>query len=115
MNDSDSPDFIEEQFQKCGVTPIFSFIGNEFDVLGPMVERPIGVTLISTLALYDLKLGLPLENLSRIRILPLEESLSRTLGILSRKHHYTSQSAKVFSKNLVTYFKEIDREMNHMP
>lgn len=113
LNDSDSPDYVDEQFQKYGITPKLSFIGNEFDVLGPMVERQIGVTLISTLALYDLKLGLPLENLSRIRILPLEENLSRTLGILSRKHHYTSQSAKVFYKNLVAYFKEIDREMNH--
>ena len=115
LNDSDSPEFVEEQFQRYGVTPTFSFIGNEFDVLGPMVERQVGVTLISTLALYDLKLGLPLENLSRIRILPLRENLSRTMGILSRRHHYTSQSAKVFYKNLVAYFKEIDHEMNHMP
>lgn len=95
------------------VTPMLSFIGNEFDVLGPMVERQVGGTLISTLALYDLKLGLPLENLSRICILPLEDDLSRTLGILSRKHQYTSQSAKVFPKTLVSYFKETDREMNH--
>lgn len=115
LNDSDSPDFIEEQFQKYGVTPALSFIGNEFDVLGPMVERQVGITLISTLALYDLKLGLPLENLSRIRILPLEENLSRTLGILSRKHHYTSQTAKAFYKALVGYFKELDHEMNHTP
>lgn len=115
LNDSDSPDFIEEQFQKHGVTPRFSFIGNEFDVLGQMVERQVGITLISALALYDLKLALPLENLARIRILPLQEELSRTLGILSRKHHYTSQSAKVFYKTLVSYFKGIEHEMNLLP
>lgn len=115
LNDSDSPDFVEEQFQKYGVSPRFSFIGNEFDILGPMVERGIGVALISTLALYDLKLGVPMENLARIRILPLREDLSRTLGIISRKHHYTSQSAKIFYKTLVSYFKEIEHEMSIMP
>lgn len=115
LNDSDSPDFVEEQFQKYGVSPRFSFIGNEFDILGPMVERGIGVALISTLALYDLKLGVPMENMARIRILPLEEDLSRTLGILSRKHHYMSQSAKIFYKTLVKYFQEIAHEISLLP
>lgn len=112
INDSDSPDYIEEQFQKQGVTPRFAFIGNEFDVLGPMVEREIGAALISTLALYDLKQGVPLESLARIRILPLQVELSRTLGIVSRKHHYMSQAAKEFQKTLVRYFRDVEQEMN---
>lgn len=112
INDSDSPDYIEEQFHKHGVTTRFAFIGNEFEVLGPMVERGIGVALISTLALYDLKRGVPLENLARIRILPLREELSRTLGIISRKHHYMSQSAKAFYQTLVRYFRDIEQDMN---
>lgn len=112
INDSDSPDYIEEQFQKHGVTPRFAFIGNEFDVLGPMVEREIGAALISTLALYDLKQGVPLESLARIRILPLQVELSRTLGIVSRKYHYMSQAAKEFQKTLVRYFRDVEQEMN---
>ena len=112
INDSDSPDHIEEQLQKHGVAPRFAFIGNEFEVLGPMVERGIGVALISTLALYDMKQGVPLENLARIRVLPLQEELPRTLGIVSRKHHYMSQSAKVFYQTLVRYFRDIERDMN---
>ena len=112
INDSDAPDHIEEQFQKHGITPRFAFIGNEFEVLGPMVERGIGVALISTLALYDMKQGVPLENLARIRVLPLQEELPRTLGIVSRKHHYMSQSAKEFYQTLVRYFRDIERDMN---
>lgn len=61
LNGFDSPDFVEEQFQKYGVAPRFSFFGNEFDILSPMVERGIGVALISTLALYDLKLSVPMK------------------------------------------------------
>lgn len=112
INDSDSPDHIEDQFQKHGVTPRFAFIGNEFEALGPMVERGIGAALISTLALYDMKQGVPLENLARIRVLPLQEQLPRTLGIVSRKHHYMSQSAKVFYQTLVRYFRDIEQDMN---
>lgn len=112
INDSDSPDHIEDQFQKHGVTPRFAFIGNEFEALGPMVERGIGAALISTLALYDMKQGVPLENLARIRVLPLQEKLPRTLGIVSRKHHYMSQSAKVFYQTLVRYFRDIEQDMN---
>lgn len=55
-----------------------------------------------------------MESLTRIRILPLREELSRTLGIISRKHHYTSQSAKVFYKTLVSYFQGIEHEMNRL-
>ena len=112
INDSDSPDHIEEQFQKHGVTPRFAFIGNEFEALGPMVERGIGAALISTLALYDMKQGVPLENLARIRVRPLQEELPRTLGIVSRKHHYMSQSAKVFYQTLVRYFRDIEQDIN---
>ena len=112
INDSDDPDYIEAEFEKQGVTPRFAFIGNEYDVLGPMVERQVGAALISTLALYDLKQGVSLEHLARIRILPLQVELSRTLGIVSRKHHYMSQAAKEFYQTLVRYFRDMEREMN---
>lgn len=109
MNDVDNPEFIEQQCLQQGFTPIFSFIGNEYEVIGPMTERGVGISVIGTLSLHDMKESLPIEHLSRIRIARITgEAFQRTLGVLSRKHHYVSPAAKLFYRNLKEYFKVIN-------
>ena len=113
LNTSDDPDFIEKRCAQCGTIPTFAFIGDEYEVLGSMVEHNLGIAIITTLNLYDLKKSLPLQHFTRIRIIPVgDESFGRTLGILSRKHHYISPAAKTFYRNLFSYFKAIALEMN---
>jgi DNA-binding transcriptional LysR family regulator len=113
MNDVDDPDFVEQQCIAHGVNPQFTFIGNEYDVIGPMVERGMGVGLVTTMSLFDLKKNLPSRRLSEIRIIKIDdEGFQRTLGILSRKHHYLSPAAKLFYRRLLDYFKVIRLEMN---
>lgn len=112
INNADNPDFIEQQCAPYGFSPEFGFIGNEYEIIGPMVEQGLGISLIAKLALYDMKKSLPLEHLSKIRVLPIEGGiLRRSLGILYRKHHYRSSAAKSFYKNLKEYFKIIELEM----
>lgn len=112
INNTDNQGFIEQQCALCGFAPEFGFIGSEYELLGPMVEQGLGFSLISTLGLYDMKKSLPLEHLANIRTLPIEgASFRRTLGILSRKHHYLSSAAKSFYKKLIDYFKVIEIEM----
>jgi DNA-binding transcriptional LysR family regulator len=111
MNDVDNPDFIEGQCNLHGFSPIFSFIGNEYEVIGPLTEQGAGLSIICTLALYDLKKSLPLDHLSRIRVARIEgDAFHRTLGILSRKHHYLSPAARQFYRQLVEYFRVIALE-----
>ena len=112
LNDSDSPSYVDHQLQQQGINQPFAFIGNEYEVLGSMVERSVGVALISTLGLYDLRKNLPVQKLSRIRVIPLEDTcLSRTLGIASSKRHYTSQAAREFYGQLVSYFKLVESDL----
>ena len=112
INNVDDPDFIEQQCAPCGFVPDFAFIGNEYEIIGPMVEQGLGVSLIATLALYDMKRSLPLEHLAQIRLARIEgEAFSRTLGILYRKHHYLSAAAKSFYKQMIDYFKVIQLDM----
>ena len=113
MNDVDDPDFVERQCASRGVKPLFTFISNEYDVIGPMVERGIGVGIVTTMSLYDLKKNLPAKRMAEIRIIKVcDDSFSRTLGILTRKHHYLSPAAKLFYRRLVDYLKLIRMEMN---
>lgn len=114
LNDSDAPELIDQQLRVQGVNQAFAFIGNEYEVLGMMVERGAGVAMISTLGVYDLRKNLPMQSLSRIQVLPIEEpSLHRTLGIASSKRHYISQAAREFYNQLVAYFKLIHTEMGY--
>lgn len=113
LNDSDDPDFIDQLCAQRGFKPNYLFIGNEYEVIGPMVERGLGVGIISTLSMYDLKKNLPLERLAMIRSAHIQEdALQRRLGILSRKHHYLSPAAKLFYKKLIDYFHVIELEMS---
>lgn len=112
LTDADDPDFVEEQCLKHGFTPIFSFIGNEYEVVGPMVEQGQGIATVTTLSLYDMRKNLPLEILGRSRVVKLQDTaFQRTLGILFRKHHYLSPAAKAFYRSLIEYFKVIELEM----
>lgn len=112
INNVDDPDFIEQQCLAHGFSPEFGFIGNEYEIIGPMVEEGVGISLISTLALYDMKKSLPLEHLGKIRVARIEgEAFYRTLGVLCRKHHYLSSAARSFYKRLTDYFKIIELEM----
>lgn len=112
INNVDDPDFIDQHCLPYGFSPEFGFIGNEYEIIGPMVEEGLGISLIATLALYDMKKTLPLEHLSKIRLAKIEgDAFYRTLGILSRKHHYLSSAAKNFYKRLIDYFKIIELEM----
>lgn len=114
LNDSDAPERLDQQLRAQGVNQAFAFIGNEYEVLGLMVERGAGVAMISTLGVYDLRKNLPMQSFSRIRVLPIEEpSLRRTLGIASSKRHYISQAAREFYGQLVAYFKLIHTEMGY--
>lgn len=109
LNDSDDPDYVTAACVKAGFEPRFSFIGNEFEVLGPMIEQGLGIALISTLGYYDMKKTLPLERLSLIRVVPIQdESFQRTLGVLSRKRRYMSPVAKSFYHKLLSYFKSME-------
>ena len=110
LNDSDSPEYMEQQLVAQGL----AFIGNEYEVLGCMVERNAGAALISTLGLFDLRKNLPLQMLARIRVLSIEDTcLHRTLGIASSKRHYISQAAREFYDQLVSYFKTVNAEMGY--
>ena len=112
MNDVDDPDFLEAQCRQAGFDPIFSFIGNEYEVIGPMVERGLGIALIPTLSLYDLRNSVPLEVLGRNTVVPIRDgSFQRQLGVLYRKHHYFSPAAKAFYRSLTEYFRVIELEM----
>lgn len=112
INASDNPDFIEEHCLQSGFSPTFAFICDEYEILGPMVERNHGITLIATLSVYDMKKSLPMQHFSRIRTVPIsDDSFKRTLGIVSRKHHYFSSAAKAFYHNLLSYFRTIELEM----
>lgn len=112
MNNVDNPDFFEQQCALLGFTPIFTFIGSEYEVIGPMTEQGLGISIISTLSLYDLKKMLPMEHLARIRSAKIKgDAFRRTLGVLYRKHHYLSPAAKQFYHQLVEYFKVISMEM----
>lgn len=114
LNDSDAPELIDQQLRVQGVNQAFAFIGNEYEVLGMMVERGAGVAMISTLGVYDLRKNLPMQSFSRIQVLPIEDtSLHRTLGIASSKRHYISQAAREFYNQLVAYFKLIHTEMGY--
>jgi DNA-binding transcriptional LysR family regulator len=114
LNDSDSPEYIDQQMQTQGINQAFAFIGNEYEVLGSMVERNAGVAMISTLGLYDLRKNLPIQMVSRIRVLSIEDTcLHRTLGIAGSKRHYTSQAAREFYGQLVSYFKMVNVEMGY--
>lgn len=114
LNDSDAPEFIDQQLYAQGVNQAFAFIGNEYEVLGLMVERGAGVAMISTLGVFDLRKNLPMQSLARIQVLPIEDiSLHRTLGIASSKRHYISQAAREFYGQLVSYFKLIHTEMGY--
>ena len=113
VNASDDPDFIEKHCKQAGMDPKFSFISDEYELLGPMAERGLGITLISTSALYDLKKSVPVQRFSLIRNIPIQdENFKRTLGVLCRKHHYMSAAARNFRKKLIAYFKTIELEMN---
>ena len=112
INNVDDPDFIEQQCLPYGFSPDFAFIGNEYEIIGPMVEQGLGVSLIATLALYDMKRSLPLEHLAKIRLARIEgDAFCRTLGILYRKHHYLSSAAKSFYRKMMEYFHVIQLEM----
>lgn len=114
LNDSDSPEYMEQQLVAQGVAQPLAFIGNEYEVLGCMVERNAGAALISTLGLFDLRKNLPLQMLARIRVLSIEDTcLHRTLGIASSKRHYISQAAREFYDQLVSYFKTVNAEMGY--
>ena len=114
LNDSDSPEYVDHQLREQGIDQPFAFIGDEYEVLGSMVERNAGVAMISALGLYDLRKNLPMQMLSRIRVLSLEDAcLHRTLGIVSSKRHYTSQAAKEFYGKLVSYFKLVNSELGY--
>lgn len=112
LSDADDPDFVEEQCLKHGFSPTFSFISNEYEVLGPMVERGLGIATMTTLSVYDMRKNLPLEVLGRNELVKIaDSSFQRTLGILSRKHHYLSPAARIFYRSLLDYFKVIEIEM----
>lgn len=112
MNDVDDPDLLEAQCRQAGFDPIFSFIGNEYEVIGPMVERGLGIALIPTLSLYDMRNNLPLENLGKSRVVKIDDdAFQRQLGVLYRKHHYFSPAAKAFYRSLTEYFRVIELEM----
>lgn len=103
---------MEEQCLKHGFSPTFSFISNEYEVLGPMVERGLGIATMTTLSVYDMRKNLPLEVLGRNELVKIaDSSFQRTLGILSRKHHYLSPAARIFYRSLLDYFKVIEIEM----
>lgn len=108
LNDSDRPELLEQRIQSRGGSLTFGFIGNEYEVIGSMVEHDAGVAVISTLGLHDLRRALPMENLARIRIIPIHEpTLHRTLGVVCSKRHYMSQAAKDFYQQLIGFFKLI--------
>ena len=114
LNDSDSPNYVDHQLREQGIDQPFAFIGDEYEVLGSMVERNAGVAMISALGLYDLRKNLPMQMLARIRVLSIEDTcLHRTLGIVSSKRHYTSQAAKEFYGKLVSYFKLVNSELGY--
>lgn len=109
VNAYDTPDLIEIHCRQEGVSPSFTFISDEYELLGSLVERGFGAAPITTLALYDMKSSLPFQHFSRIRVIPIADThLHRTLGILYRKHHYISSAARSFYKQLLAYFKNID-------
>lgn len=113
INESDDPDHIAAQLQAIGKKPVFAFVGNEYEVLGPLVERGIGVALISSLGLSDMRTAVPLERLSKIRTVPIQNPpLQRTLGLLSLKHHYRSPEADAFYRMIITYFKTLEAKLN---
>lgn len=114
LNDSDSPNYVDHQLREQGIDQPFAFIGDEYEVLGSMVERNAGVAMISALGLYDLRKNLPMQMLARIRVLSIEDTcLHRTMGIVSSKRHYTSQAAKEFYGKLVSYFKLVNSELGY--
>ena len=105
---------MDHQLREQGIDQPFAFIGDEYEVLGSMVERNAGVAMISALGLYDLRKNLPMQMLARIRVLSIEDTcLHRTLGIVSSKRHYTSQAAKEFYGKLVSYFKLVNSELGY--
>lgn len=113
INACDDPDFIESHCIQAGIHPIFSLISEEYELLGPMVERGLGLSFISTLGLYDMKSALSVQHFSKIRVIPIrEQNMTRPLGVLSRKDHYISAAAKAFYKKLLAYFKTIEMNMN---
>lgn len=59
LNDSDSPNYVDHQLREQGIDQPFAFIGDEYEVLGSMVERNAGVAMISALGLYDLRKNRP--------------------------------------------------------
>ena len=116
VNACDDPDLVEAHCRQEGVTPRFTFISDEYELLGPMVERGLGLATITTLALYDMKTALPFQHFSRVRVIPIADAhLHRTLGILYRKHHYMSTAARAFYKKLLAYFKNIDMNTGEAP
>ena len=114
LNDSDSPTYVDQQLRERGINQPFVFIGDEYEVLGSMVEQHVGVAMISTLGVYDLRKNLPRQMMSRIRVLPMEDAcLHRTLGIVSSKRHDTSPAAKEFYGKVVSYFKQVNSELGY--
>ena len=80
-----------------------------------MVVRNAGAAMISALGRYDLRKNLPMQMLSRIRVLSIEDpGLHRTLGIASSKRHYTSQAARECYGTLVSYFKLVNSEPGYL-
>jgi hypothetical protein len=115
ISGANDPGFVEAKCNENNFNPVFSLITDEYEIIGPMVERKLGIAFISTLDLYDMKKSLSFQRLSKICILPIgNNTFQRTLGILQRKHHYFSSAAKGFNKQLITYFKNIEMEDESM-
>ena len=114
LNDSDSPNLVSQHLRDLGIHQPLAFIGDEYEVLGAIVERNAGIAMISSLGLYDLRKNLPMQMMARIRILSIEDTcLHRTLGISSSKRHYTSQAARDFYGRLISYFSLVKTELGY--
>lgn len=113
LNSCDDPGFLEARCRQVEAVPQLSFISDEYELLGPMVEQDLGCAIISTLSLYDMRKSLPIHHFSKIQVIRIaDDGLKRTLGILSRKHHYLSSAARAFYKKLISYFKTVELEIS---
>ena len=115
INAANDPEFVESRCIQHGIHPVFSFITDEYEILGQMVERNLGIAFISSLELYDMRKFLPVNRFSKICIKSIgNRDFVRTTGIIRSKNHYLSASAKDFYKELISYFKRISEEMQEI-
>ena len=112
INAYNDPEFIDAQCRTANMEPNFALISEEHELLGPMVENGLGLSFLTTLGLYEMKGSLPVDRLSRTRVIAIEDDgMHRTIGLLQRKHHYMSDAAHSFYNRLLSYFKNIEMTM----